>query len=77
MAKKTPRKRRKPNTLDAISGIDAIEILRILADRDKELSKEIEELQNYDSNRRSPRPRDAVSIRRRSRAILGSSSSAI
>ena len=42
MAKKTPRKKRKPYTLDAISGTDAIEVLRILANRDKELSKEID-----------------------------------
>ena len=42
MAKKTPSKKRKPNTLDAISGTDAIEVLRILANRDKELSKEID-----------------------------------
>ena len=42
MAKKTPRKKRKSNTLDAISGTDAIEVLRILANRDKELSKEID-----------------------------------
>ena len=39
---KTPRKKRKPNTLDAISGADAIEVLRILAKRDKKLSKEID-----------------------------------
>ena len=42
MAKKTSRKKRKPNSLDAISGTDAMEILRVLADRDKELSKEID-----------------------------------
>ena len=42
MAKKTPRKKRKSNTLDAISGTDAMEVLRILANRDKELSKEID-----------------------------------
>ena len=42
MAKKTPSKKRKPNTLDAISGTDALEVLRILANRDKELSKEID-----------------------------------
>lgn len=42
MAKKTPRKKRKPNTLDAISGADAIEVLRILSSRDEELSKEID-----------------------------------
>ena len=39
MAKKTPRRKRKPNTLDAIAGADAIAILRILADRDKRTSK--------------------------------------
>jgi hypothetical protein len=44
MAKKTPRRKRKPNTLNAIAGADAIEILRILADRDKELSKEIDSI---------------------------------
>ncbi len=42
MAKKTSRKRRKPDTLDAISGTDAIQILRILAERDRELSQEID-----------------------------------
>ncbi|MHB8973737.1 MAG: hypothetical protein ACYC3X_15500 [Pirellulaceae bacterium] len=42
MAKKTPRKQRKPTTLDAISGTDALEVLRILAHRDKELSQEID-----------------------------------
>ena len=44
MAKKTPRKKRKLNTLDAISGTDAIEVLRILANRDNELSKEIDDI---------------------------------
>jgi hypothetical protein len=39
---KTPRKKRKSNTLDAISGRDAIEVLRILAKRDKKLSSEID-----------------------------------
>lgn len=42
MAKKTSRKWRKSDTLDAISGTDAIQILRILADRDRELSEEID-----------------------------------
>ena len=41
MVKKTPPER-KPNTLDAISGTDAIEVLRVLANRDKALSKEID-----------------------------------
>ena len=42
MAQKMPRKSQKPSTLDAISGIDAIEILRVLADRDKKVSQEID-----------------------------------
>jgi hypothetical protein len=42
MAQKMPRKSHKPSTLDAISRIDAIEILRVLADRDKKLSQEID-----------------------------------
>ena len=42
MAKKMPRKSQEPSTLDAISGIDAIAILRVLADRDKKLSQEID-----------------------------------
>ena len=47
MAKKTPRRKRKPNTLNAIAGTDAIAILRILADRDKELSKEIDSIAHH------------------------------
>jgi hypothetical protein len=39
---KKPRKKRKPNTLDAISGTEALEVLRTLANRDKELSREID-----------------------------------
>ncbi len=39
MAKNT---RRKTNTLDAITGSDAIEVLRILANQDKELSMKID-----------------------------------
>ena len=42
MAKKTSSKKRKPEILDAISGTDAIKVLRVLANRDKELSSEIE-----------------------------------
>jgi hypothetical protein len=42
MAKKMPRKRRKPDTLDAISGTDAIQVLRILADQDREMAQKID-----------------------------------
>ncbi len=42
MDEKTPRKKRKPSTLDAITGTDAIQVLRILANRNKELSNEID-----------------------------------
>ena len=42
MAKKTSRKRRKPDTLDAISGPDAIQVLRILADQDREMAQQID-----------------------------------
>ena len=41
MAKKTPSKKRKPDTLDSISGTDAIKVLRILANRDKQLKIDI------------------------------------
>ena len=42
MARKTPQTKRTPNTLDAISGSDAIEVLRILANQDKKLSMKID-----------------------------------
>ena len=48
MAQKMPRKSQKPSTLDAISGTDAIEILRVLADRDKKLSQEIDVIAKED-----------------------------
>jgi hypothetical protein len=41
MAKKTPCKKRKPDTLDSISGTDANKVLRILANRDKQLKIDI------------------------------------
>ena len=42
MAKKTLRKRRKPDALDAISGPDAIQVLRILADQDRKMAQQID-----------------------------------
>ena len=42
MAKKTLHKRRKPDTLDAISAPDAIQVLRILADQDREMAQKID-----------------------------------
>jgi hypothetical protein len=42
MAKKTLHKRRKPDTLDAISAPDAIRVLRILADQDREMAQQID-----------------------------------